>query len=227
MPIEGMKAVLTGEILKTSQLPLRVRKSFPDILSKAMESCELPSVHLSTELLGMQFYHEGRFQTVLDDPAAGLPAALHLMTWLGRQEPRLPTRIAVGLGPVAFLEGRVRLFDNVSRRSFRGGGKAFFISQRLLNVLRTGDRRIGVRTPSVPVNEELEVACLFLDYHIRRWSHDQADSILALLRGETQTETAQAEGISQSAVAQRFRRASGRAVKALMRRYEALLDNNL
>jgi len=223
MPTEGMKAVLTGEILKTSKMPIQVRKSFPEILSKAMETCELPSVHLSTELLGMQFYHEGRFQTVLDDPAAGLPAALHLIAWLGRQEPRLSARVAVGLGPVAFLEGKVRLFDNVSRRSFRGGGKAFLISQRLLSVMRTGDRRIGARTPWVQVNDELEVACLFLDYHIKRWSDDQADSILALLRGETQAETAQAQGVSQSAVAQRFRRASGRAVRALVRRYEALL----
>ena len=229
MMTEGLKAVLTGEVIQTSRMSVPARQVLPDLLARALESCELPSVRLSAEVLGLQFFQEGRFQAVLDDAEAGLPAALHMIAWLGCQtvDDDIPVqvRVAIGVGPLDYLDGQVNLFDHLPRRMFRGGGKAFMHSNRLLRVMETGDRRIGLRTPWQDANAELKVACLFLDFHIKRWSTEQAKTILALISGRNQHETAQILGISQPAVAQRFRRAGGQAVRALLRRYGAILKN--
>lgn len=230
---QGVKAVLTGEVINMSRLPVATQQDLPDLLAAALDACEVPSAHLTSDLLGIQFFQTGRFQTILDDPAAGLPVALHMISWLASKpvtrnaDSTFPIRIrvAVALGPVQFLDGKVNLFDKVSRRSFRGGGKAFFQSGRLLETMRRGDRRIALHTPWFDTNAEFQVTCRFLDHHIKRWSGDQASTIQALLRQEKQMDTAQALGISQSAVAQRFRRAGGPAIKAMLRRYSKISEN--
>jgi hypothetical protein len=222
--------VLTGEVIGLPRLPPAVQLELPDLLAEALDACEIPSAHLTADLLGIQFFQTGRFQTVLDDPAAGLPVALHMIAWLanrsGQQHPSISIRVAVALGKVQFLDGKVNLFDKASRRTFRGGGKAFSQSNRLMEKMRRGDRRIGLHTPWRETNAEFQVVCRFLDHHIKRWSTDQASSILALLRGEIQQDTARALGISQSAVAQRFQRAGGPAIKAMLKRYAKIIEKN-
>ena len=226
---QDTKAVMTGEVIRLPSLPIPTQRVLPSLLSEALDACELPSAHLTASLLGIQFFQTGRFQTVLDEPGSGLPVALHMIAWLAGHKGGLPihVRVAVGLGRIDFLDGKVNLFDRVSRRTFRGGGTAFLQSDRLLEIMRTGDRRIGVLTPWQDVNAELKVACLFLDHHIKRWSTDQIATILSLLRGETQSVAAAAWGVTQSAVAQRFQRAGGKPIKAMLKRYKEIINNNL
>ncbi len=228
---QDIKAVVTGEVIHLPSLPIPTQRALPSLLSEALDACELPAAHLTANLLGIQFFQTGRFQTILDDPGAGLPVALHMIAWLAgtKGDHGLPiqVRVAVGLGRIDFLDGKVNLFDRVSRRTFLGGGTAFLLSDRLLEIMRTGDRRIGVQTPWLDVNEELRVACLFLDHHIKRWSADQTATILSLLRGETQSVAAAAWGVTQSAVAQRFQRAGGKPIRAMLKRYKSIINNNL
>jgi len=226
---QDVKAVVTGEVVHLPSLSIPIQRALPALLSEALDACELPSAHLTANLLGIQFFQTGQFQTVLDDPGAGFPVALHMIAWLaGRKDEKgLPihVRLAVGLGTIDFLDGKVNLFDRVSRRTFRGGGTAFLQSSRQLEIMRTGDRRIGVVTPWQEFNAELKVACLFLDHHIKRWSVDQAATILSLLRGETQGVAAAALGVTQSAVAQRFQRAGGKPIRAMLKRYKEMVNN--
>ncbi len=167
--------------------------------------------------------HRGdSFQGVLSKPEAALRAAIVIRASLrhGFQTKQrryaLDARIAVGVGSIAFLP---------AGRGPEGDGEAFRRSGQTLDGMK-GDQRLIIRTPWQEADAELDIACALLDALITRWSAEQAQAILGLLRGLTQERAARELGISQPAVRQRLKSAGGWAIEELCRRFEYLITKN-
>jgi hypothetical protein len=193
----------------------------PQILGQALEPAPYAGLKWPARVVGHQIHRGDEFQLVIESVVAGgLAAALFLLCALKRADrgtPPLEARIAVGVGGADYFDA------NPPGGGFQGDGEAFQASGLLLEAMKRDGRRVAVTTPWPDVNAELLVACRLLDEIIAQWTPQQAASMQALLRGETQDAAAEAEGISQSAVAQRLRRAGAPAVRALIERYAHLL----
>jgi hypothetical protein len=103
------------------------------------------------------------------------------------------------------------------------GSDAFDAALRLLEAARREGRLFAATTPWPDVNAELRVACRLLDGVAGQWTPAQAAALCAWLEGRTQDATAGGEGVTQSAIAQRLRRAAAPAVGELLERYWRLV----
>jgi len=203
-----MIAVLTGDVIGSSRVPARR-------LTRSLESALSLRGMRSSKALGHQIFRGDSFQLAIGRPEAGLAATLYVTCALKLDLPD-GARIAVAVGEARLARG-----------GFRGDGPAFRESGRLLDRIKPMRRRILVHTPWPEVNEELAVTCRFLDGLIEQWTPSQAGAILGLLRGRKQEAIAKTEGISQSAVAQRLRRANAAAIKAALARFSDLVNTNI
>jgi DNA-directed RNA polymerase specialized sigma24 family protein len=90
-----------------------------------------------------------------------------------------------------------------------------------------GDRRLRVESPWPEIDEELNTELALLDVVAGRWSPQQAEALIAHLRGITQTDAAKTIGISQPAVVGRLKAAGGSAIEDLCERYEHLISSKI
>lgn len=217
MAAAGQFEVLTGDLIGSRRLGARTAM-LPQIFSQALDPASYAGLKWPARVVGRQIHRGDEFQLVIEPAAAGgLAAALFLLCALKRAAPPLEARIAVGVGGADYFDA------DPPGGGFQGDGEAFQASGLLLEAMKKDGRRVAVTTPWPDVNAELLVACRLLDEIIAQWTPQQAASMQALLRGETQDAAAEAAGISQSAVAQRLRRAGASAVRALLERYAQLL----
>lgn len=209
--------VLTGDLIGSRRLGARTAM-LPQILGQALDPTAYAGLKWPARVAGRQIHRGDEFQLVIEPAVAGgLAAALFLLCALKRAAPPLEARIAVGVGGADYFGA------DPQGGGFQGDGEAFQASGLLLEAMKRDGRRVAVTTPWPDVNAELLVTCRLLDQIVAQWTPQQASSIQALLRGETQDSAAEAAGISQSAVAQRLRRAGAPAVRALLERYAHLL----
>jgi hypothetical protein len=212
--------VLTGDLIGSRRLGARTAL-LPGIFGQALDPAPYAGLKWPARVAGHQIHRGDEFQLVIEPAAAGgLAAALFLLCSLkraGGEMPPLEARIAVGVGGADYFDAAP------PGGGFQGDGEAFQASGLLLEAMKKDGRRVAVTTPWPDVNAELLVSCRLLDQIVAQWTPQQASSMQALLRGETQDSAAEAAGISQSAVAQRLRRAGAPAVRALLERYAHLL----
>src|SRR5699024_7336567 len=90
-----------------------------------------------------------------------------------------------------------------------------------------GDPRSAVKTPWNSMNEEFKASCALLDAVIAKWSPQQAEVIAMLLQNQTPKEIGNLLDISQAAVHYRVKGAAWFAIKALVERFETLIEYHL
>ncbi|MCK4305180.1 MAG: hypothetical protein KAY24_13170 [Candidatus Eisenbacteria sp.] len=238
--IGQLVSVLTGDLVESTRMTPDQRRRLVGIVDAALSPRRLRRALAGGRVLGRQVFRGDAFQVLLNCPGIGLAAALHIMADLRAREQKLNAsigaRIAVGIGAVEYFTGQaVRPGSGRAKRaskdassgrvgeSFHGDGEAFRYSGKSLDQMAK-HQFITVCTAWPEVNAELNVGCRFLDGLIVDMSDIQAAALRGVLQGMTQREIAEAEGKSQSAIAQRLRRVNWNAVRVLLDRYAVLVD---
>jgi predicted DNA-binding protein (UPF0251 family) len=187
-------AVLTGDVVRSTELPLSKRKRLPKLIAAAFRRVqEYAGEKIVSELA---IFQGDSFQFVISDPAIALRAALILYTFLRSSDemPEIEARIAIGIGRIDFLPQKL---------GDQGGGEAFQLSGRLLNGMRK-EQRIVITTPIPNLNTEFAILHDVINYLISTWTIKQAESVHLRLLNISQAQAAEQLNISQSAVSQRL-----------------------
>ncbi|CAN5380654.1 SatD family protein [soil metagenome] len=208
-------AVITGDIVKSSQLNIHKKKILLSSLKKLFHSINKEGKMAAP----FQIYRGDSFQGVLKNPLDALQVGILLKTGLKTSfETSLKNswdaRIAIGIGEIDFLQ----------KKGSEGDGPAFRRSGPVLDEMK-GETRLLIRTPWPTVDLEFEVATAFLDVIISKWSSSQAEVISEQINGFTQQEIAQKINISQAAVNYRLKNAGWNALNKFLKRYELVINS--
>jgi len=170
-----------------------------------------------------QMYRGDSFQAVILRPELALRGAILIRAGLrhrirpSRRRQAPDCRIAIGIGTIDSLP---------TRAVSEGDGEAFRRSGPPLDKMK-GDRRLRVESTWPEIDSELNTELALLDVVASRWSPQQAEAVIAHLRGITQADAAKTMGISQPAVVSRLKAAGGSAVEDLCQRYEHLVSSKI
>ncbi len=216
----GLYAVLTGDIVKSSSYPLQQRNELVSALDGVLErvngvfQCDLGAPFYS--------YRRDSFQGVLKRIELAFRTAVLIRLWLRsgfpttRMSRAADARIAIGIGTV----------DLLPKIGHPGGdGPAFIFSGKELDRMK-GSRYLSIRSPWPSVDEEIETEFLLLDALLANSTAKQAEVLAERLLGKTQTSIAADLGVSQPAIRGRLDRAGSQAIESLDRRFQQLLEKN-
>ncbi len=206
--LKPIHAVLTGDIVNSTQLSPEIEKALLEELKKALSS------HL------IEFYRGDSFQAYIKEPAVSLRVALlcralAIKTGVVEEDVSLSDiRISIGIGPVQLPV----------KTPGTAKGEAFLLSGRRFDELqKTGDRlSIGSGHPVADV--ALEVMASYLDSIYRGMTVKQAGVIVRLLQGETQQEAASQLNKSKSTVSELASAARWTEIEKIIRQFEKLIN---
>ena len=219
-------AALTGDLVgSTLHPPANGEKDSRSALGFLKESLRFIQVDvLRNQPQEFDIFRGDSFQGIVEIPQAlyvALIIRLHLRLRSARVSPKtqsLDARIAIGIGEIDTSLG-VRVSEH--------DGSALRRSGPLLDEMKQNEVRLRFRTPWDEATRELNTECALLDALISKWSTEQDEAVLYHVLGKTQEEIAGKIGISQSAIAQRLKRAGATAVDLLLRRYEILVESSI
>jgi hypothetical protein len=198
-------AVVTGDIVASSQLAADVRAELPALIGRCSD--ELREAWGAAVPLDVVVYRGDAWQMLVARPEQAVLASLHFRTGLqsALDATRLDTRAAIAVAPVDFIgEGGLAT----------GDGPAFRLSGNLLEQLGR-KASLGLAAPDLASEECLQTVLRLVDHLATNWSGRQARAVRGALRGWTQEEIAHRcwdEPVSQQTVAQHLDRAGWRAV---------------
>lgn len=207
---KGQIAVLTGDIVRSSDLSAKqLDRLFRQMRNSIDEILTWPRARAHFER-----YRGDGWQVVLSEPRLSLRAALFLRASLRAEGKGFETRIAVGIGSVNSLK-----WDDLGGSE----GEAFRLSGQLLDELKNPwlmDLRVG-REAAVP-HSLLEAVFGLCDVVAYAWTPRQAEVMKSVLSpdAEVQDEIGERLGITQSTVAQHFKKAGGRAIEKALGAFE-------
>lgn len=199
-----MKAVITGDIVKSTYISdhAKMIRSLKLIMHRLVEHGFIRSSE-------WEIFWGDSFQLVTE-PEKALLAALILRSGFRGGVYRLASplvvedmldesidvRLSIGIGGVG------ELTDPLSESY----GEAFTLSGKMLEAMTGEGLRLTVVTPDAQLNRHFEMICRLMDIIINDWSENSSQAIFRnLLVGETQRETADFLGISQSSVQNRLK----------------------
>ena len=155
-----------------------------------------------------QIFQGDSFQGYTTHPAKALKAGLFVLFEMLKQEFGL--RISIAAGTINFDSGEALTSD----------GTAFRLSGRNLEILKKTDQLISVASDKQELNGEWLVHSATLNYLLKRSSSLQAEAMIEMIKGKTQTETAELLHIKQPAVQQRLQAAGWPLIQTIMDRFE-------
>jgi len=214
-----IKAVITADIVDYSKLDKkqadRVLQVFYDLFGRA-EGVR------SNVADGFSIRRGDNVQVETEDPADALRIALMLKTAVNRisfdkvkkRKAPVDIRIAVGIGEVDAERDSVNI-------SF---GEAYLLSGRTLDLMKKAKRMIEIRTGDKETDSELSTELRLLEVIMNNWKITSADVLYWTLSGLDEKQVSEKLKISQPAVNQRKKVAGWNAVKALLKRYEELIE---
>ncbi len=211
MPPKHLRAVLTGDVVDSSQLGTEQRRALPRILKGA--AGELQKAFPKAIPGPIAVFRGDSWQLIVSNPALGLRAGLFFRSCIiasAGAGPRLDTRMAIAVDTVDFAP---------SGRVSEGDGPAYRASGTALDNLDNGVRMRFI-APGAP---ELSIATIgLLDAIVQDWTALQALAVKGRLRGRTQAEIAAAwpERVTQQTVARHLARAHWPAVERLLLEFE-------
>ncbi|HKK62781.1 MAG TPA: hypothetical protein VJ951_09480 [Bacteroidales bacterium] len=199
-----MKAVITGDIIKSTYISDhgKMIRSLKLIMQRLVE-------HEYIQADGWEIFRGDSFQLVTE-PDKALVAALILRSGFRGGVYRfvsplvvedmltesIDVRLSIGIGNVGYLS------TNISE-SF---GEAFMLSGKMLETITERGLQLMICTPDEQLNAHFEMICRLVDVVINDWSENSSQAIYRnLIAGETQRETAEFLGISQSSVQNRLK----------------------
>lgn len=224
-----MKAVITGDIIQSTQLTLRNKKMLIDSIDHALKQWS------KDYLFQYEIYRGDSFQCLLTNTKDALRVTLLIKTFIKSLNPGEPdntvkkrnintsiqqpvwefdVRLAIGIGDIETLE----------RSLGRSNGSAFVLSGHTLDELKSKKQAIGIATQD-NYQDELETEMMLLDHIVSRMTALQSEVICRKLLEHTETLIANELGINQSAVNQRSNSAGWNAILTLLQRFEKLYAN--
>lgn len=215
-------AVITGDIVGSSQMKVGERRALPGLLAafSARMRDHFPSVPYPVSV-----YRGDSWQFLVSDPAQSLRIGMYFRT-LVRSTIKVKdadTRMGIGIGTVDFL---------IKEELSRGDGQAFRLSGGCLESLEKSSR-IGIAFPdelSSPLSQSIHVILAFMDEMATGWTAKQSRAISGAILGYTQEEIAARcfeKEISQQAVAQHLNRAGWSTFEKGMRFFEGYVPQIL
>lgn len=215
MPDPNHQAIITGELAESAKMKQELLGRIPDLIRSSCQEVNMqlgPDEQLEFEIIRMdQFIAKSR------SPVTSLRALLLLASQFRYStyralNIRTELKMSLAIGPVEFEQNQLRESD----------GTAFRTSAHSLEGMKR-NQRLTVKTTGDSVNEELEVACTFMDILIHDWSDEQAEAVFLSLTGMNQTQISEALSISQPAVNRRLKAAHLDAIVKFIGRYETLV----
>lgn len=205
---EEIWGIITGDLIRSSQLPLAERNRVVDfliadsrdLLGKFSPGCKF----LFPEIFRGDSWQMGVFPAHL-----AFRNGLFIRASLKARFNNLDSRLAVGIGGVAFVPQ-----DRVST----GIGSAYTLSGELLDGM--GEERMLLRTIKDPrgrtrCGRAMDLILRFMDEQVTRWTPAQAQAALGALQQKNQVQIArqwQPKPIRQQAVSRHLQAASWRCV---------------
>jgi len=212
-------AVISGDFIGFSRLPLKTRQSMYFILKNGGR--ELAEAYPGIMPWEVDMFRGDGWQMLLNDPVLSLRAALYIRAYICSNTPRkkVDARMAIAIGKIDYVpENRVSA----------GDGQAFRMSGKLL------DRMTQSKTGLMRFVIEDKKTSLALDRIVRRacapedqWSKKQALAILGVLRGYTndQIGCARPEQITPQSMGKRLNLAVWPEIRHALSVYEAVLSS--
>ncbi len=211
-------AVLSGDVIASSTLPLDTRRHLASILAQATGTLR-DALGAAAVPLPVDVYGGDAWQLLLTRPSTSLRAALLLRAILRSEladERGAPvdTRVVIARGGVDFVAE-----DRVSRSE----GEAFRLSGRTLAEL--GPRRMAFVPAGRSHLHDWDVVARLLDALVSDWTAKQARAMVGALQGWRQDRIAALwdPPVSQPTVAGHLRSAHGDTVTAAVAAFEARL----
>ncbi|MCY2987797.1 MAG: hypothetical protein NTY19_08035 [Planctomycetota bacterium] len=209
-------AVLTGDIVGSSQLGPAERKALPDLLRRA--AGELRDFRTAAIPLDIDIYAGDSWQLLLTDPGLALRAAVFMRAFLrDRAEElgcELDSRVVVALGSIDFVP---------ANRVSEGDGEAFRLSGRTLQEIAPTQRMRFV-IAGVPNSPVWDAVFALIDGIITHcWTAMQARAVSGVSRdwSRSQTATLWPKPISPSAVFAHLRKACWHAISQTISQFES------
>jgi len=209
-------AVLTGDVINSSNLASKERKKLPSVLLQTSVYIRNVLSHYNPSKIDI--FRGDSWQLIVKESEISLKVAIMLRAYfkIQMQNPTLDTRVSIGIGTVDFLTK-----NNISTSD----GDAFRLSGRMLETMHK-EYCIGVSLSKQLddyTSKSLDVICKLIDYHIRNWSIQQARAVLGALNSFTQKEIAKnifKSSITQQAVADHLRNSGWSYIKLALQFYE-------
>jgi DNA-binding CsgD family transcriptional regulator len=212
-------AVITGDLVRSSELEYKERESVLSCLHESFRSVEeLLQLH-NAILLPFEIFRGDSFQIVITLPERALLVSilLSLRLSLSNREKDLAARISIGIGTIDYIPAS----GNVGEAD----GVAFRLSGKMLDSMKQKDQNLLITTPDQVMNMMLETQCAFFDLIAGRWTDIQKELVMEKLSGLTQEEIALQHGKSQSTVSQSLKAAGFDVVKKFVSTYESLFKH--
>ncbi len=209
-----MIAVLTADLIDSSNYE-------SDFLERVIETLQEQFIYFEKNLAektsNFSIYRGDSFQGIINRPEKALLCSLLLKTALNKLESeanssiiKADLKLAIGIGS----------FDLKRDEISESNGEAFQFSGRTLDAMKSGSRKLMLKTSNIDVNAEFDTSLSLFDFIADRWSIASAEVIFYLLQGLKEKEIAKIVGISQSAVNQRKKAAGWDPISGLLKRFE-------
>jgi len=209
-----IKAVITGDIVRSEQIALDKRGLLIQVLHQIIEDLEEKSP------MRMELFRGDSFQIVINSPDMSLEIASMLRAGLKSNTPKgsgteWDARISIGIGRIDYQGDRIVTSD----------GEAFKLSGRGLDTMEKS--RLTVHTCWQDVNDELDAGLAFVDDLITGWSVHQAKAIyLSVGKGLSQSNIASILTQSQQNVSKTLASAKRSLFVKFSTRFETIIKNH-
>lgn len=208
MAIKNKQAVvITGDVIKSSQLATPGRKKLQHLLEQFFSTTAKAYPDFKAE----QFRGDSIQAYFTTNRKIALRTALSLQSCLIGNG--FSIRLAIGVGEISYTTNNVVTSD----------GSAFQMSGPLIDELKKRNEHIGVAATATIVNEEWQVHTATLNYLIERWTMQQAEAMYLQLQNLKQEEIAAQLKISQPSVHQRLQAAGWPVISKVLQRFENVI----
>ena len=203
----ALRAVLTGDIVNSTQLKITVEKKLVKVLHSLLANYKF------------EFYRGDSFQAFVKNPAEALTIALLCRTAAisisGNANTTLSdVRISIGIGEVKMP---VQTLGAAK-------GEAFILSGRAFDELTKNNTRLSIAAGNDLANTALQIIADYLNAIFKNMTGKQAGVILELLKGQTQQAVAKHLKKSKSTIHQHVVSGRWSEIEKLLQQYESILN---
>lgn len=202
----ALRAVLTGDIVNSTQLTKASEKKLLKMLSAALTAHRF------------EFYRGDSFQVYIKGPAEALQTALLCRTAAisiskNETENTADVRISIGIGAVTT---QVKSLGTAK-------GEAFILSGRAFDEISASGTRLAIATENELANVGLQVIADYLNAIFKTMTGKQAEVIFELLLGKPQQTVAEQLKKSKSTVHQHVTAGRWVEIENLLQQYQNII----
>ncbi|MEO5594680.1 MAG: hypothetical protein ABIR15_10325 [Chitinophagaceae bacterium] len=203
----AIRAVLTGDIVNSTQLGPAVEKKLLKALQQVMAGHRF------------EFYRGDSFQVYIENAGSALQTALLCRTAAisaaGNAATISDIRVSIGIGKV---NTPVTMLGTAK-------GEAFVLSGRAFDEITKNDTRLVIASSNALANEGLQVIADYLNAIFKSMTGKQAGVIFELLKGDTQQAVAAKLKKSKSTINQHVNAGRWPGIEKLIQQYTNIINH--